>query len=105
LRLEEGVAGVKHLPCENSEPFSGNSSRIDSLLVVELDVELAVLNLLTLAAAEDVERVLKDVGATDVEVDSGTSSCLTVVETLRDKDGQRREEDTKMTGQGRTEKK
>jgi hypothetical protein len=76
LRLEESVIGVEHLSCENSEPFSSDSSRVDTFFVVELDVELSMFDLVSRFALENVERIFENVSSSDVEVDRRVVSSL-----------------------------
>jgi hypothetical protein len=76
LRLEESVIGVEHLSCENSEPFSSDSSCVDTFFVVELDVELSMFDLVSRFALENVERIFENVSSSDVEVDRRVVSSL-----------------------------
>lgn len=59
LRLEECVIGVEHLSGETREPFAGDSSSVDSLLVVESYAELSVLDFVSAATLKVVEGILE----------------------------------------------
>lgn len=78
LRLEESVSRVEHLSSEDSKPFSSDTSRIDSLFIVELDVEFAMFDLVSRLSLQDVERIFEDVSSSNVEVDRCVVTSLTL---------------------------
>lgn len=108
LWLEEGVSGVEDLPREHREPLPVDANEsatsdtardgelrvsaprdtagVNALLVVELDIELAVLDLVARLAPEYEVRVFEDAVTADVEVDRRvvlTLTLRTVMQALR----------------------
>ena len=67
--LEERVVGIEHPPRQYLEALARNAPCIDTLLVVEPDAELAVLDLLACLALEVLEAVLEDTLTPHVELE------------------------------------
>jgi len=68
LHMEQGIVGIRHLPCKDPEPFLCNTPGIHVPLVVESYVKFAVLDLLSCLSLKRLEAVFKDMLAMYIEL-------------------------------------